>query len=133
MIAFLKREKKLGGYRDDGKNVSLGYLGCSISEEYFKFVGIDDVEVGDSVLCEEHPQGVCIETDEDIKRYWKEQEVRYHMTDARKKFILDGLEYWKERAAEEDIETTEEQLEELKKYILPKVDFETENLYFAYC
>ena len=133
MIAFLKREKKLGGYRDDGNNVSLGYLGCSESEEYFKFVGIDDVEVGDSVLCEEHPQGVCIETDEDFKLYCKEQEVRYHMTDARKKFILDGLKYWKECAAEENVEIIEEQLEELKKYILQKVDFETENLYFAYC
>ena len=169
MIAFLKRLKKYGGYRDDGKNVSLGYLGCSISEDYFKFVGIDEIEVGDSVLYKEQPQGICFDKEEDITKYYEELEVRwikflgatdleeamvnlkdkpeliwdednphndgirYCLTDERKNYILNGLKDWKEYADEEDFETVEEQLGELNKYILPKVDFETENLYFAYC
>ena len=169
MVAFWKRSKEYGGYRDDGKNVSLGYLGCSESEEYFMRSGIQKVEVGDSVLNKEHPQGFCFESEEDIIKYATDKErrvleftgtndyqeatrklysslelslsennpfndgVRYLITEKRLHQILTGIEDWKGYKSEEDVELVEEQLEELNKYILPKVDFETENLYFAYC
>ena len=169
MIAFLKRNKEYGGYRDDGKNVSLGYLGCSISEVYFRFVGIDKIEVGDSVLYNDNSETVICESHSDIQKYIAQRVVRlftltgvidfqksyeklstspellasadnpdndtirYLMTKERLHQILNGIEDWKTWKSEEDVETIEEQLGELNKYILPKVDFETENLYFAYC
>ena len=169
MVVFWKRSKKNGGYRDDGMNMSLGYLGCSESEDYFKSLGIEKIEVGDSVLYKNNSGTFICESLGDLQQYviqsverlfkltgvidfQKSYEklstspelrestdnpdndtIRYLMTEERLHQILNGIKHWKSWKSDEDVEIIEEQLGELKKYILPKVDFETENLYFAYC
>ena len=73
MVCFFKRDKEFGGYRDDGKNKSLGYLGCSIAAEYFNDIGANLDGVGDTVLYCGNEMGLPFDTAEVYMNYCNNQ------------------------------------------------------------
>lgn len=75
LVCFFSRNKELGGYRDDNKNVSLGYLGCSIAAEYFNNIGADIDSVGDTVLYYENEKGLPLDTPEVYRNYYDKQKA----------------------------------------------------------
>lgn len=182
IICFFKRKKKFGGYRDDGKNKSLGYLGCGISMDYFVDTHILDADLGDTVMYKGCETGLPIDTVEVLEKYFMDRaarlikffdlddelekcrtdeefwdlygialkkkfmnpfsftrdkddpykdDIRYLMTDERKQNLFEHFQGWSEGKTKEDIELMTEQLGELEA-IIDKVDFDKENLYFAY-
>lgn len=76
MVCFFSRKKRLGGYRDDNKNVSHGYLGCSIAAEYFNDIGATIDSVGDSVLYYENEKGLPLNTAELYMDYYNNQKKK---------------------------------------------------------
>ena len=75
MVCLFKRNKNFGGYRDDNRNESLEYLGCSIAAEYFNSIGADISGVGDTVLYNENEQGLPLETKEIYRNYFEKQKA----------------------------------------------------------
>lgn len=75
-IFVVKRNKVDGGYRDDGKNKSLGFVGDYSAVEYVLHeVGLM-ADVGDTVFYPKHKKGLPLDTLEIGKKYYKETAIR---------------------------------------------------------
>ncbi len=149
MVIFFKRSKSNGGYRIDGLNEELGYLGTSIAADYFEDAGVDMLSVGDTVLIGRKQVDLPLETAEVYAKYISDNRIRntklekilpgfyaeydlcrYLLTEERKNALFSDFEEWAEDQDKRTVNIMKELLQELKE-MLSKVDFKTENVYFA--
>lgn len=144
-IYFLKRDKALGGVTNrDDKYQMLGYLESTATLDYFISAGICAEQVGDVVHYPENQDGLWLDSQETFEKFCAgsivAEDITFLMTEDRKNCLLNRYDAWKQEFTElckdpkvlkYSLEWMEYNYKKLVEFI-EAVDFDRENMYFAY-